>query len=218
MFLGLPRAAVKALRLVATGHADQLLYELTNKFHGLDLEFVSLEALGLPPERAHFHSSSGGPTLARVFRTVGVPRGSRVVDLGSGKGGAVITLSPLGFDQVIGVELSAELNATARSNVAKAACRNVRLVQSDAALYCEYDAVTHVYMYNPFPCAVVSRVLSNLAESLARAPRRLVLVYRNPVCSDAVAASRLFAAPEALHPDQHTWHVYRHAAESQPPG
>ena len=102
------RNIAKAARLLRGGQAEELGYQLWNKWKGVDFEFVSLEDLGLSPDRAHFHSSSGGPTLARVFRTVGVPPGSVALDLGSGKGGAALTLSGLGFAEVIGVELSAD--------------------------------------------------------------------------------------------------------------
>jgi hypothetical protein len=56
--------------------AAALRYELWNKWKGVDLEFVSVEDLGLPHDRAHFHSSSGGPALARVFGAIEIPPGA----------------------------------------------------------------------------------------------------------------------------------------------
>src|SRR6476619_5167908 len=116
MLANVGRNLAKAARLAFGGELPQLRYELWNKWKGVDLEFVSVEDLRLPLDRAHFHSSSGGPTLARVFSAIEIPRGSVAIDLGSGKGGAAFTLSRLGFAQVIGVELSSELVAIAQRN------------------------------------------------------------------------------------------------------
>jgi SAM-dependent methyltransferase len=186
-----------------------LHYELWNRFKGVDFEHVPLDALGLPPSRAHFHSSSGGPTLARVFRDVGVARGSVVIDLGSGKGGAALTLCRLGFAEVIGVEWSPVLIATARRNAGRLGARGVRFVEADAGLFDGYDQATHIYMYNPFPCPVVAQVLERLTESLRRAPRQLAMVYRNPLCHDAIMATGVFIAEPERRPDHHAWRVYR---------
>src|SRR3712207_1277809 len=78
---------------VAAGKSDELLYSLRNRLRGIDLEHVSVGDLGLAPDRAHFHSSSGGPDCARIVRSLRIPRGSVALDLGSGKGGAAVTLA-----------------------------------------------------------------------------------------------------------------------------
>jgi 2-polyprenyl-3-methyl-5-hydroxy-6-metoxy-1,4-benzoquinol methylase len=202
------RNFVKAVRLIAGGHSAELRYQLRNKWKGVDFDFVSVEELRLPSDRAHFHSNSGGPTLARVFGTIDIPAGSVALDLGSGKGGDALTLSSAGFAEVIGVELSGELIEVARGNAARLRQRNVRFVQADAAAFREYDRVTHIYMYNPFPCEVMRHVMANIAASLARAPRPLTIVYRNPLCHDVIVASGLFDAGDERHPDEQPWRVY----------
>ncbi len=65
-------------------------------------------------------------------------------------------------------------------------------------------------MYNPFPCAIVARVLANLDASLRRAERELTIVYRNPLCEEAIVGTRLFQQRDTITPDQHTWAIYRH--------
>jgi SAM-dependent methyltransferase len=194
---------------LASGDFAQLTYELQNKLRGVDLEFVSVEDLGLSPQRAHFHSSSGGSALARVFKQVGVPPGSVAVDLGSGKGGAAFTLSRLGFREVVGVELSPVLVEIARRNADRLGRSNVRFVVSDAAEFHQYDSVTHVYMYNPFPCSVMARVMENLRSSIEQAPRNLTLVYRHPICHSTIMASGLFEAGEEHQLEHHMCRLYR---------
>lgn len=203
------RTAAKTVRLLARGDAAVLRYELWNKYKGVDFEHVSLDDLQLSPERAHFHSSSGGPVLARLMRQVGVPPGSVAIDLGSGKGGAALTLCRSGFSEVIGVELSPSLVDTARRNAERLGRRNVRFVVADAGTFDDYDRATHIYMYNPFPCPVMAQVMEQVGGSLQRRPRRLTIVYRNPLCHATVMASSLFDAEPEQQPDQHAWRVYR---------
>jgi hypothetical protein len=211
----LARNLTKVVQLALAGKGADLRYQLWNKWKGVDFEFMSVDDLGLPRERAHFHSSSGGPTLARVFKSLGVPAGSVALDLGSGKGAAACTLSGVGFAEVLGVELSGALIDVARRNAERLGRRNVRFVQADAATFRDCDRITHVYMYNPFPCEVMREVLTNLATSLARVPRPLTLVYRNPLCHDVIVASGLFDAENEWRPDEHTWCVYRSRVTSR---
>jgi 16S rRNA A1518/A1519 N6-dimethyltransferase RsmA/KsgA/DIM1 with predicted DNA glycosylase/AP lyase activity len=197
--------------MVAGGNSAELRYELWNKWKGVDFEFVSVEELGLPQDRAHFHSSSGGPVLARVFKTIEIAPGSVALDLGSGKGAAVLTLtlSRLGFAEVVGVELARDLIDVAQQNATKLGRRNVRFVQGDAAAFRDYDRVTHVYMYNPFPCSVMSEVIANLDASLKRVPHSLTIVYRNAECHQRIVESGLFEVEPEQRFDGHAWRIYR---------
>ena len=122
----------------------------------------------------------------------------------------MISLAGLGFAEVIGVEISEALVRIAAQNVERLGLERVRLVHSDAASFTDLDRVTHIYMYNPFPCAVVAQVLVNLRASLRRVDRELTMVYRNPVCDGAIVGSQVFQQCETIRPDQHTWAIYRH--------
>jgi SAM-dependent methyltransferase len=207
--LTLARKIATAARLLRDGRGDELRYRLWNRWKGIELGFVSVQDLNLPVDRAHGHGSSGGPALARVFEHVDIPPGSVIVDLGSGKGGAALTLSALGFEHVIGVELSPSLVEIARRNAARLRLGNVRFIQADAAAFHELDRVTHVYMFNPFPAEVMATVMANLRASLARVPRALTLVYVNPAYAAVVEECGLFESGAEGRLDEHVWRVYR---------
>jgi hypothetical protein len=49
-----------------------------------------------------------------------------------------------------------------------------------------------VYLYNPFPGAVLERVVANLEASLREQPREAVIVYVNPHALSAITRSELF--------------------------
>jgi len=66
-------------------------------------------------------------------------------------------------------------------------------------------------MYNPFPCNVLEAVLANVRASLARRERTLTLIYKNPICQDAlVAAPALFTKVHERKLGKHWWCVYVH--------
>lgn len=196
--------------MVLSGRSADLLYDARIRLKGLDLDFVSVEALGLPADRAHWHSNSGGPLLRRVFEPLGIGRDSHALDLGSGKGGAALTLATLPFATVTGVELSADLVRIAGDNARKMGLGNVSFIQADAATVRDLDRYTHIYLYNPFPCTVFQEVLVNLTASLSRRPRELTLVYRNPLCSDCLDASGQFEKQREFKHEEHWWFIYRH--------
>jgi tRNA G37 N-methylase Trm5 len=196
---------------VMAGKTDELLYSLNNRWREIDLEHVSVDVLGLPPDRSHFHSSSGGPDCARILRSLRIPSGSVGLDLGSGKGGAAMTMARFPFAEVIGVELSEALVRMARTNVQRARLRNVRFVQGDAGMFTDLDRVTHIYMYNPFPCVVMEAVIANLRSSLARCDREVTLIYKNPLCHDAIVREpRTFDKISETFVGEHWWFVYKH--------
>jgi cyclopropane fatty-acyl-phospholipid synthase-like methyltransferase len=151
-----------------------------------------LEKLGLSSERSFHHAASGGVFLADILKGMEIPRASRVVDLGCGKGSALWTLAWFPFEHVAGVELSVPLARIAEENIKKLGLKNVSVHVSDAADYRDFDQFTHIYMFNPFPCAVMAKVLNNLKASLIRRPRQLTIVYSFPTCHDTIMQSGLF--------------------------
>ncbi len=105
------------------------------------------------------------------------------VDLGCGKGKALMVASSLGFGTVIGVEFAPELAAIARANLNLMGMRNAVVVEGDAAEFVFPDEPLVVYLYNPFSCEVMSRVIANLRLSRARL---VYVVYKNPTYADSV--------------------------------
>jgi SAM-dependent methyltransferase len=186
------RKARKLWWLATHGRAAYAAYAVGNRVRGLDFGYVGLDRLGLSADRSVFHTNSGGPELARIVRTLDIPPGTCAVDLGSGKGGAVLTLSRQGYQKVVGVEIAAELVDVAWRNARRARRRNVEFVCCDASKFKDLEPFSHIYMYNPFHEPVMREVLVNIAESLERAPRDLTLIYCNPQHHDLLIESGIF--------------------------
>lgn len=190
-------------------------HALTSHWRRLDFSQSSLDDLGLSSARSVFYDDSGGPDLATVLKQIPIPPGSVALDYGSGKGGALITLAEFPFSEVVGVEISPALIDVAVENLRRSRVDNVRVINCDAAAFQDLDRVTHIYMYHPFRGEVVDAVLSNVQASLARAARRLTLIYKNPVYHHAIAQSGTFRLQRELHLGRAAaawgrYHVYVH--------
>jgi SAM-dependent methyltransferase len=108
------------------------------------------------------------------------------VDLGCGKGRALLLASRLPFRKILGVEISAELSAAAAENVRVFAapwqmCREIETICGDAATFDFPSGPMVLYLYNPFLPPVLKRCLKNLVRNLEAEPREVYLVYVHPV-------------------------------------
>jgi len=108
-----------------------------------------------------------------------------LVDFGSGKGRMLLVASEFGFREERGVEFAHELCETARRNVARYTARTgvaaeFKIIESDAACYAIAADENVFMMYNPFDETILGRVLDNIAASLRKAPRRILIIYVNP--------------------------------------
>jgi SAM-dependent methyltransferase len=207
------------LRLLTGKRWDLLWYGLRTRMQGFDFGSVELGELGLDPDRSNPHANSGGPDLARVLRSLEIPSGSRIVDFGSGKGGAALTMSEFQFSEIVGLELSPALVSIAEANCQRARAAHMRFVQMDAAAFTNLDEFTHFYMYHPFPCSIVEAVCANLSASLVRRERRLTLIYKNPVCDAEVLKSGVLRFERDLKfdpaaPDWQRFRIYVHEKQT----
>jgi SAM-dependent methyltransferase len=187
------RRIVIMVRLLISGRVREAFYLTSNRLKGLDLQHASIADLGLSASRSEMYSPSGGPLLARVVKGIGVPNGSRVLDLGCGKGSAMFTLGKFPFLEFVGVELSHELVRIAKVNALRLHLPpRFSFVCCDASLFTDYDRFTHLYMYNPFPSIVMQDVMRNVSDSLYKSPRRFIIIYKNPTCHDDILATNMF--------------------------
>jgi SAM-dependent methyltransferase len=113
------------------------------------------------------------------------------VDLGCGKGRALILAHEAGFRDLIGVEMSPKLAAAARSNLQRLGIA-ANIADGDAAQYPLPDVPLVVHMYNPFGASTMKGVV----EKLRKHGFPLYVVYVNPVHSS------LLSGFEVIHEEQ----------------
>jgi SAM-dependent methyltransferase len=99
------------------------------------------------------------------------------VDLGCGKGRALLVAAELPFQRIVGIELSTDLCQIARENTRTN--RRIDIQQHDAATVAYPDGPLLIFLYHPFLKPVVRRVLANLDHQRARRPDSTYLLYAN---------------------------------------
>lgn len=127
------------------------------------------------------------PKFERAMRAVAIDHSRYTfIDYGSGKGRVLLLAAQYPFRRVIGVEMSAALNAVAAANIESYGQRNrlasgIELVCADAREYAVPDGDAVAYFYNPFDERVMRDVRDRLLQDIAMVPRSLVVIYVNPL-------------------------------------
>lgn len=104
------------------------------------------------------------------------------IDLGSGKGNALLIATRYPFRQILGVEYAESLHKIAEKNIA-AYCqvrddsRKIQSIHGDAMSFPLPEAPTVCFLNNPFDETVMEPVVRNIVESLRRTPRPFFVVY-----------------------------------------
>jgi hypothetical protein len=173
---------VKLMNLPLIDRMRGLLYDL---IHNVDTRRpANIHNLDVVGNNRHF----GMPysvTLPKSLRTVlkGLPEFSSdttFVDIGSGKGCTLLVASRFPFRKILGVEFASELCQIAEKNIASyrgpQACKDISVLQMDAAEFRFPDGPLLLYFFNPFQASIMDKVLDNLSQSLASDPRPVTLI------------------------------------------
>lgn len=131
---------------------------------GCDYECTHLRLLGM---------------LKSIGREAG--EGDAILDVGCGKGYMLRFFSNFPFSRVDGVEHNPEIAAIARRNLKKLGLKS-RVFLTDACDFTEWGSYNWFYFYNPFPDRVMDACLRHMVDSVRTKPRRLHVIYVNPVC------------------------------------
>jgi predicted RNA methylase len=107
------------------------------------------------------------------------------VDLGAGKGLALLLASKYPFKSITGVEYSKVLADLATGNIRSikeqpGMDRSIECIWGDATNFELPNSPTVLYLFNPFQGKVMDRVIANIENSLRAAPRDLWVVYGIP--------------------------------------
>ena len=106
------------------------------------------------------------------------------VDIGSGKGRALILAAEAGFKKVIGIEYANELNDIAYTNIEKVKDRfqNTEFVlhEGDALEFDITDEVDVIYLFNPFDEEAVTGLMKKVKPAFERL-KPVYLVYVHPI-------------------------------------
>jgi SAM-dependent methyltransferase len=157
---------------------------------------LSLRTMGVSKEVARDSEAyvpARPANIRRAIRAAGIAAYAdyTFVDMGSGKGRALLVAAEFPFREVIGVEFAELAHQQALENIERlrsghTRCQSVRSTHANAMEFDFPDADLVLYFFNPFGPETMQRVLDNLVASLKQSPRRTILILLWPRCGELV--------------------------------
>jgi SAM-dependent methyltransferase len=150
------------------------------------------EEMGLA-STTRYPRASSGCELDTAVKELEIKPSDTIIDIGCGKGVAMIRLAKFPFRKVDGIERSPEWADIARKNISRLWLRNrSNIICTDALTFTALDEYSHIYLYNPFPREVMQVVVKNIQTSLKRTPRPLTIIYSCPMHHDLFIEAEIF--------------------------
>jgi Histone methylation protein DOT1 len=186
---------------------DRVRVRRAEKAEGFDRSFgTDTTAIDYPwnlPSIGHEHSSEihiyeAAPAWL-IRETLGSiplqPQMFTFVDMGSGKGRAVLVASEFPFGKIVGIELSPEMHRIAQENLsryrsASQRCTTISLHCMNAVEYAFGPEPLVLFLFNPFGRDSMRSFLTRLESSLQATPRQVYVIYINPRFERIVRSSR----------------------------
>ncbi|WP_428540276.1 methyltransferase domain-containing protein [Rhodopila sp.] len=216
----LKRTMWRAAQMPPLGRALIGYYELKSSASGWTREHPydranGVQTSGFIPGRVLRSDGSNAylgaqPSIVRrALTAIPDPADCHFLDLGCGKGRALLVATEFGFASITGVELSATLSAIARRNAAVFARTHpdrtpIHVVTGDALTHRLPQTNLVIFLYNPFHRPLMSQLLLNIEGSIRATGREIYIVYYNPTWADVLDASyaleRRYAAQLAYDP------------------
>jgi SAM-dependent methyltransferase len=126
------------------------------------------------------------------------------IDIGSGKGRALLMAADYPFGRIVGVELLPELHRVAKDNIGKykgdsQQCFAIDCLLADASEFTFPPEATVLYLFNPLTESGLVRLIGNLERSLREHPRRVFVLYHNPLLEKVLTRSATFNKIAGTH-------------------
>lgn len=104
------------------------------------------------------------------------------LDLGSGKGHALLIASTFPFNKIIGVEYSRQFTEIALKNIQQfndeeKRCKKIEAICMDASLFPIPTDPLVIFMNNPFGKKVMTEVVKNVTNSFQQNKRPIIVIY-----------------------------------------
>lgn len=153
-------------------------------------ELKSLEKLGIDTSHATIYMPVSYYLLEEIFQQLNRdplnPKPlNHFLDIGCGKGRALCMAAHAGFRQVTGIDFSKALCDMAKENLIitkqTIPLLEYKVINNDAFYFEIPDDVDCIFFFNPFDDIIMSAVVNNITESLQNNPRKISVIYVNPL-------------------------------------
>lgn len=163
---------------------------------------------------AYFYVATTASLISEILGSLTLaPDVFAFVDMGSGKGRALMVASEFAFAKIVGIELSTQLHRIAKDNIRRYRPASQKSTAFD--LRC-MDVVDYRYgpeppvlfLFDPFGRETLQSVIANLEASLRETPREAYVVYVYPQFEDVLQASTLLRKVGEGGPPFRPWSRY----------
>jgi len=169
------------------------ILKIIENYKGIDtVKYVNIEELGFSKDTSYRYEYSKKKYLWQVLKESNITKNDSIIDVGSGKGSALIEFSKYQFKKVAGVELSKTLHDICKNNLKVLKISNVNLYCTNAVDFDKYYEYNYIYFYNPFPEIIFEEVLNRLINSIKINKRIIYIIYKNPTCHETIMKSKSF--------------------------
>lgn len=119
-----------------------------------------------------------------------------LVDFGSGKGRIMVVAAAYGFEKIKGIEFAAALSVSAKKNIDSIQWKypetNFTILTENAVKYNVDKEDSIFFFFNPFDEKIVLEVVKNIMKSLRLYPRKVFVVYINPMHKEIFESAGFF--------------------------
>lgn len=151
---------------------------------GVD-ELKSLDKKGIDISHATIYMPVSYPVIEAALNNIPLNNKKHFLDIGCGKGRAMCVAAHKGFNKLSGIDFSKELcnKATNNLNATKKIFPGIdfKIFNNDAFYFEIPDDVDCIFLFNPFDEIIMSGVVENILISLEKKPRKLSVIYANPL-------------------------------------
>jgi SAM-dependent methyltransferase len=148
-------------------------------------ELFKLEKQGIDISHATIYMPVSYTLLEETFKQLNLKPLNHFLDIGCGKGRALCVAAHKGFKQVTGLDFAKGLCDAAKENLAitkqKFPDLEYKVINNDAFYFEIPDDVDCIFFFNPFDEIIMSAVVNNIFTSLQNNPRKLYIIYVNPL-------------------------------------
>jgi len=156
-----------------------------DKKHGVSTSGnLTLEQLGINDPYSIVYVPTHERVMKHVLKNLDIDHSKYVfVDLGCGKGRAILMAMSFPFEEVIGVELSSVTSAIAEKNIeiykskGLQQCRSVKICCENAMDFKIPDSNVVFYLYRPFTGPVLEKVIDNICEAGSKSSGRFLIAH-----------------------------------------
>jgi SAM-dependent methyltransferase len=162
----------------------------------------------------HFYTATTASLIYEILNSIPLQSNTfAFVDMGSGKGRALLVASEFPFAKIVGVELSPHLHRIAEENIkryrpASQQCTAFHLHCMNVVDYVYGEEPVVLFLADPFGRETVGSVVANLEASLSATPREAFVIYIYPQFEDLLRNSRCFRRVREGGPRWQPWSRY----------